>query len=242
MTKLIVLIGVLVSSMALAQESCTSDFSGTFRTGQPELPLSQLCFDCREINEFPEDIRNFMYNWAILDEAGDSTGHLVYELRENERLLTSPVARISTPVCNPLGQCSTGSISITFNTTVLLRRGITLYLNLGVRQFDVHVSNANGDVTTARYFPDQAELSLPANSQTDPFADECLNNYQEERPPDSEMEVRDRSFGGGDLYNGQARQHWESEASWWPYIQFSWICGTSTVEGGGSTTTCGWFK
>lgn len=137
-----------------------------------------------------------MYNWAILDEAGDSTGHLVYGFRENERLLTSPVARISTPVCNPLGQCSTGSISITFNTTVLLRRGITLYLNLGVRQFDVHVSNANGDVTTARYFPDQAELPLLATLPTRsgrtncggvvPGSLRCLHPMADELVPESE--------------------------------------------------------
>jgi hypothetical protein len=239
---------VLCWGAANGAEYCPSDFTGTFRTNQPELPNSSLCLYCREINQFPNDIRNFIWNWVVIGSGSgqlvpgqNDIGHYVYNVRMDVAITTFDSNILSTPVCNTLGQCATATLQINFSHIRIPKTPIRI--NTGIRNFDITVTLPNGNTFTDRFqkqMVGQGPLPIPADNEPDPTsADACLNNYGDEREED--VPAADAGIAGFDWEDPY--QHWhDEEAAYGGRVPFDWTyrCGTvGTVQGSG--TTCGWF-
>jgi hypothetical protein len=260
----ILTVGLLCSSALWA--SCRFDVGGTFKTRQPELRLhnSIACESCREINHHPEDIRNFMWNWVVLGRGGTMTpgtgslGHFIFNFRMNQQIIVTPIFGddpganvMSVPVCNDHGQCATGTIDIHHNLIgVRSQYGFTLGINTGIREIEVTASLPNGEKSIATYSVAQMQshlaiarfkLPVPSDFKRD-FADDddCLNNFGQHRPPDSEMVPTGPSITWGDSGDDPYEHWWEEEEAYGGRVP-EHRCGISSVPGGRSTRSCGWF-
>lgn len=260
---LFVIVAAFLSSSAWA--SCKGDVGGTFKTQQPELvPLdSVFCFNCREINHHPQDIRNFMFNWAALGPYGtspgaESIGRYVLEYRLDQPVTShNPQTgersdTMNIPVCNEHGQCATASLRLVHNvSSIRWAMGWYLSFNTSIREVRIKVHLPNGEIgsegtysaTQMNAFRQQGyKLPIPTNTTPDIANDgECLNNLGQQRPPDSEMYPVSiyGGDGGGEEFPGQ---HWWEEEEAYGGRFPTHRCGTTSVAGeSGSITVCGWF-
>jgi len=262
--RIAMLVLLLVSGASSAAESCEPDVGGTFKTGQAELMkvTHVTCVGCREINHHAADIRNFMWNWAVLGRASTLSanhrglGRYIFGFRLDQELIVTPIFGdqsgsnvMSVPVCNDHGQCATGTVDIEHNLIgIRTSHGFTMGINVGIKK--IHISNTlpSGRVTSVTYLAEQMKahrnmanfkLPVPADKNADHAKQgDCLNNVGEKRPPESQMtptngsnrpdmeESYDRWWDEEEAYGGRVPTH---------------RCGISSISGGGSTRTCGWF-
>lgn len=190
----------VVSSFARAE--CEADMSGATRThAGPGLPLVATCAACRNANQFPEDMRNFVYNYFQ-----HGAGNIAWQYNVNTRMLDSPVQDMTLPVRNTHGQVGSATLRTRFNTIGISRHGINAYLNLGVASFQAIVVLDNGESSaTGQLANGHAPLRIPATTAADPKAGACLNNEG--------RNVRRRDMvPAGD----RGDQHWNRFPQLWP--------------------------
>lgn len=245
--------------------SCKPDVGGTFRTNQPELsPFTDIqCAGCREVNAHPQDLRNFMWNWAVLGRGGSltpgagSVGKFVFGKRLNAHMVVTPLFGdipgsnvMIMPISNDHGQAASVELEVIHNVLGLrTERGFTLGLVTGIREINVTVTRANGSQISSTYSVKKMKADLaragykmpvPADTKADKAKNgDCLNNAGQKRPPDSQMTPVTGSGSGGDYYY-DSWEHWNSwEAAYGgrvPELRCGTISGT-----GGTWRTCGWF-
>ena len=261
---LLLIVGLLSSGCLWAFDTCKSDYGGTFKSDQLELQRhkSVACAGCREVLHHPEDIQNFMYNWAVLGRGGtltpgtSSLGSYIFEFRLDEPITAEPLDgalgtnTMAVPVCNDHGQCATGMVEVEHNAWQILNvLGWRVSYNINISWIHVSVALPNGRVRTDSYSRAQRnanlqqsgfKLPVPADPEKD-FAkdDTCLNNRGQLRPPDSQMVPTNPSGSSAD-YDDPYERWWDEEEAYGGRVP-EHRCGLVSISGGGSTLTCGWF-
>ena len=269
MKRLFLTAFMLLLSGAVWAASCKTDVGGTWKTNQPELAphTSIACEGCREVNAFPQDIRNFMWNWVVLGRGGtltpgtDSLGNYILWSRLSQEFTVTPIFGnqpgnnvMSMPIANDHGQSATATIEVVHNMlSVWQSRGFMLGINTGIKEFIITVTNSDGSQIKSTYdvLKMEAELKIPgykmpvpANTKADKAKKgDCLNNAGEKRPPDSEMKpvpTNPTSDVSGAVQRSYEDMSWWEEEEAYGRRHPELRCGTS-YAGETSRTTCGWF-
>lgn len=187
---------LLISTSALAQE-CPNDMTGTFHEGHWAMQDFITCTDCREVNQYPDDFRNQLWNWTLTGDGG-----FIYDYYMNRSVSTFGSEQLSIPICNAAGQCATGTFTVYFNVINIGIGNASVPINTSVNSMTIRITQANGDSTTDTFLPDQREagaLPIPSDSSGGLLGpDDCLNNDGTERP----SSLPDIPEGGGGIPGG----------------------------------------
>jgi hypothetical protein len=228
---------------------CKGDVSDARKTEQLEMRnvTHMSCAGCREVNKFPQDFRNIMWNWAIADKYWTSTGYYILRVKMTEGITYWDNNILSVPVCNDHGQCATTTVELEFNTITVGVPPLSFEWNTSIKNVHVIVERPNGSDYRTVYTADRAaskpKFPVPANSTPDIIPnDQCRTNLNKPRARDQGM-IPVSGPAAASLNPEYYESHdrwWEEEAAYGGRVP-THRCGTSSVSGGGSTTTCGWF-
>ena len=165
--RLLLLLALLYCTAGQAQDADTACETDTgwididWNTGAQG---GYLCEGCRELNQFPEDFRNFATNFHL-------HGLGAARREQLEALLSAGDLTTNFGVCNMMGQCAQGSLTAHMDSV-----GLPVpeaQLNFNVDSYTIRITLRNGNQISATYpagMVNQNTLPVPVTSEDDGVA------------------------------------------------------------------------